>query len=167
MINDGNIDRRLVVKFTTLTENEEKAVVSELISMMYYYYLQTGISKNPDSNKVFEYYNKNIKKPSSIERLLYDFNVQVDAIGYIEETYNMIVVIMDGLEDHRQKFFIDRTKEYQREHYLEAMIYLLDKNKENEKVRDIIDYLKKHGINQDNISDNYIRRIVTKVYNLV
>jgi len=164
---DDNIDRRLVVKFTTLKEKKEKEITSELISMMYYYYLKTGISKNPDSNKVFEYYDKHIKKPHTIHKLLRDFNVQIDSINYIKETYNMIVVIMDGLEDDRQKFFIDETKEYQRVNSLTTMIYLLDKNKENEKVRDIIEYLKKHGINEDNISADYIKRIINKIYEVL
>jgi hypothetical protein len=164
---DYDIDRRLVVKFTTLTENEEKKITSELISFLYYYYLQTGISKNPDSQKVFEYYNKSIKKPNTIQLLLEDFNVQVDAINYIKETYSMIVLIMSELDDNRQELFINETKEYQREQYLKSMIYLLNKNKENEKVRNIIDYLNKHKINKDNISADYIRRIINKVFELV
>ena len=166
MVNEDT-DRRVVVKFTTLRENEEKAVVSELISWMYYYYLKTSTSKNPDSHKVFEYYNKNIKKPYTIQSLLEDFNVKVDAINYIEETYDMVVLIMSNTVDERQKAIIDSTKDYNRKHHLNAVIYLLNKNKENEKVKDIIDYLKKHRINKRNISDDYIKRIVNKVYQLM
>lgn len=167
MINEDNIDRRLVVKFTTLNEKYEKLITDELISFIYYYYLQTGIYKKANSNAVFEYYYENIKKPRSIHELLEDFNVQVDAVRYIEETYNMIVLIMQGLEDDRMKFFIDESKEYKREEFLGSMIYLLDKYKANEKVKDIIGYLERHGMNQDNITDDYIKRIVNKVYDLV
>lgn len=164
---DDNIDRRLGIIFTTLMENGEKAIISELISMMYYYYLQTGISKNPNSKEILEYYKKNIKKPNSIQGILDDFNVQVDAMSYIKETYNMVVFIMTGLDDNRQELFIDKTKDYQREHHLKCMIYLLNKNKENEKVRNIIEYLNKHRLNEDNISDDYIRRIIIKLYELL
>ncbi len=167
MVNEDIIDRRLVVKFTSLREKEEKTVVSELISMMYYYYLQTGISKNPNSQEILEYYKKNIKKPNSIQGILDDFNVRVDAMSYIKETYNMVVFIMSGLDDNRHELFIDETKDYQREQHLRSMNYLLNKNKENEKVRNIIEYLKKHRINEYNISDDYIRRIINKIFELV
>ena len=167
MINDDIIDRRLVIKFMHLRENEEKAVVGELITWMYYYYLKTGISKNPNSNEVFEYYNRNIKKARSIQSLLDDFNVQVDAINYIEETYDMIVLVMSSIVDNRQKAIIDETKAYNRKDYIHAMIYLLDKNKENEQVKSIIDYLNKHQINKDKISDDYIKRIINKIFESV
>lgn len=32
-----NIDRRLVIKFHTLNENQEKAIINELISFIYYF----------------------------------------------------------------------------------------------------------------------------------
>lgn len=138
--------------------------------MIYYYYLKTGISKNPDANKVFEYYNRNIKKPKRIQSLLNNFNVQVDAINYIEETYDMVVFIMSSMSstvDERQKAIVDATKVYNRKNHLDAMIYLLNRNKENEQVRNIIDYLNKHRINENNISDDHIVRIIDKVYQLV
>lgn len=129
--------------------------------------MKTGISKNPDSQKVFEYYNRNIKKPQSIQNLLNDYDVQVDAINYIEETYDMVVLIMSSTVDDRYKVIIDETEMYERDYYLKVMIYLLNKNNENEKVRNIVDYLNKHRINEDNISDDYVRRIITKIYEVL
>ncbi|MFL0270100.1 hypothetical protein [Candidatus Clostridium radicumherbarum] len=166
---EGNekIDRRLVIKFTTLNEEQENSLVIELISFIYYYYLKTGISKDPSGVEVLEYYNRNIKKPCSIEKILDNFQVQVDAITYIEEVYSMVVLIMSGIDDIRQKVIIDKTKDYDREHHLQVMAYLLNTNKDNKDVMVIQKYLNRHNITDRNISNDYIKRIINKIYLLV
>lgn len=161
------IDRRLVVKFTTLNERQEIALINELISLMYYYYLETGTCKDPSGIEILEYYNKNIIKPSSIQKMLGDFYVQVDAITYIEEVYSMVVLIMSGIDDTRQMLIIDKNKDYDREHQLHIMENLLNRNKGNKDVMAIQEYLNRHDITERNISNDYIDRIINKVYMLV
>lgn len=168
-INEGNdvIDGRSVPVFNTLTERQENIILNYLIDFMYYYSLLTGIKGEVDGNKVFQYFVKNIKKPYSLQQMLTNTEVAIDAINYIQQWYQDIIKIKAALRDDELNLFLDVTKEYNKEHHLIVMQKLLKENQNKEEVKAIINYLNKHNITNRIISEDYIKRIINKVYEVI
>lgn len=157
-------DGRLVPVFNTLDERTENKILNCLIDFWYYYSIMSVDMGELNENKVFQYFVEHIKKPNSIQEMLIDINISIDAIEYIRLYYKDIVKIKETIEDTEFYPFIDLKKEYKREHYKKIMMELLEENQEKEEVKLIIKYLNKHNMTLSNIPDDYIRRIEDKVY---
>lgn len=160
-------DGRLVPVFNTLDERKENKILSSLIDMMYYYSIISVEKGEMEENKIFQYFVRNIKKPLSLQQLLKNSEVAIDAINYIQECYKDVVLIKAALTDNEFRPFIDTTKEYNREHYLIVMRHLLEENKDKDETKAISNYLEKHRITTDNMPDIYIQRIVDKIYAVI
>lgn len=155
------IDRRLVVSFQSLSEQKEKLLLDHLIEVMIYYSKVFTKEKHIDAPKVFNYYWKNIMKPHSIDVMLNETGVAVDAIRYIEQYYNPLVGLIGK---DKNTMIIDRNENYNRNKYLDVMKHLLDKHRDKNEVREIIRYLKVHGLRDKELTDDYVRRIVKRIY---
>lgn len=154
------VDRRMVVNFITLRESQEYELTSHLMEFIVYYNSVVSTEKQVDAETVFNYYYRNIMKPQSVEVFLQDANVEIDAIRFIEQYYESFVRIIGNNE----AMIIDRNKDYDRDKYLKVMNYLLEKYRDKKEVRQIIRYLKVHGLRDKELSDDYVRRIVRKIY---
>lgn len=157
------IDRRLVLIFPTLLEQQEKAIVDHLIEFIIYYSKVVAKGNHIDAARVFDYYRRNIMKPTSVEALLNKTGVEVDIIRFIEQYYNQFVWLIGS---DKESMIIDRNKDYNRDKYLEVMKHLLEKYRDKKEVSDIIRYLKVHGLSDKNLSDEFIKRIIKKVYEI-
>ncbi len=168
-VNENNyiFDGRLVPVFNTIGERNENKILTCLIDFMYYYSIMSVEKREIDENEIFKYFVENIKKPLSLEKMLLDINIEIDAINYIQQYYKDIVKIKESIAESDFYPFIDIKKEYKREHYLKVMRNLLVENKDKEEVKAITNYLDKHRITDCNITDNYIQRIVDKVYVII
>jgi hypothetical protein len=167
--NDESIyfDRRLMVAFSSLGNyRDEVKIINHLIEFIYHYYLITGINKNPESSKVFQYYSQNIMKPSSIEKMIMNMSTQIDAIDYISKYYNQVILIKSGMDTDHTALIIDYKACYDRQHYLNVMKYLLSRNNDISEVKCIIEYLNKKDLKEHNIPDDYVKRIISKMYNI-
>lgn len=154
-------DRRLVVNFSNLNERQEYMITNTIIEWIYYYDTVINISESFDANTIFNYCSKNIMKPYSIEALLLETSVQIDTIRYIENYYKGITFLK---RNSGKAKIIDKTKPYSREAYINIIKYLLQQNKGKREIRDIIVYLRSNGINENNIRDEYVIRILNKIY---
>ncbi len=162
--NDYAFDGRLVPVFNTLNEREENKILTFLIDFLYYHSIMCVEKAEQDENEIFQYFVYNIKKPLSLEKMILDINVEIDAINYIGLYYKDIVKIKGAIADVDFNHFIDIKKEYQRDHHLKIMMALLERNKDKQEVKAITNYLDRHKITPSNISSDYIQRIIDKVY---
>jgi hypothetical protein len=160
-------DGRIVTVFNTLDERKENKILTWLIDMIYYYSIISVEKGEMEGNKMFQYFVRNIKKPLSLQKLLKDSDVAIDAINYIQECYRDVVLIKAALTDNEFRPFIDTTREYNREHYKIVMKCLLVDNTDKQEVKSITNYLEKHRITEDNMPDIYIQRIVDKIYAVI
>jgi hypothetical protein len=165
--NNDIFDGRLVPVFNTLDARKETKILTWLIDMIYYYSIISVEKVETEENKIFQYFVQNIKKPLSLQQLLKNSEVGIDAINYIQECYNDIVLIKASLTDNEFRPFIDTTREYNREHYLIVMKHLLEENKDKDETKAITNYLEKHKITEDNMPNIYIQRIVDKIYAVI
>lgn len=156
-------DRRLVTSFKSLTEHQEYAICNSIIEYLYYYSTILKTTEVFEAASAFNYYN-NIMKPYSIELMLQTAEVQIDTIVYMEKYYNSIVFLKKGTGN---PLLIDKTRQYNRALYIDVMRNLIQQNMNNSSVRSIISYLEAHRINYKNISDDYIIRIVDKIFKLI
>lgn len=160
-------DGRLVPVFNTLDERKENKILSSLIDMMYYYSIISVEKGELDENKMFQYFVNNIKKPLSLQQLLKNSDVAIDAINYIGLYYKDIIKIKGAIAGTEFNPFINCKNQYKREHYLKIMMVLLEGNKDKQEVKAITNYLDKHRITTGNMPDNYIQRIVDKIYSVI
>lgn len=157
----NEVDRRLVVNFPSLNEEKEKLLLDHLIEFIVYYSKMVPKEKQVDAATAFDYYYRNVVKPYSIEVMLKVTGVAVDAIRYIEQYYSPLVEL---IESDKNPMIIDRNKNYDRNKYLDVMKHLLEKHRDKREVREIIRYLKVHGLRENELSDDYVRRIVKRLY---
>lgn len=162
-INTTNeVDRRLVANFLTLREPQEHALTDHLMEFFIHYHSVVNTEKHVDAGTVFNYYDRNIIKPRNVEIFLQDANVEIDSIRFIEKYYIPFIRIIGN----KEPMIIDRNNDYDRDKYLEVMNYLLEKYRDKKEVNEIIRYLKKHGLSNKNLSNEYIERIVKRIYDI-
>lgn len=154
------IDRRLVVNFPSLSEEQEKLILDHLMEFIIYYSTVVNIEKQNNAATMFDYYCRNIMKPESVEILIEDVNVVIDAIRFIEQYYNPLVMIIRK----NNLMIIDISKPFSRDKYLYVMKYLLEKHRDKNEVWEISRYLRVHGLRNKKLKNDYVRRIVKKIY---
>lgn len=157
------IDRRLMICFPSLNEEKEKLLLDHLIDFIIYYSKVVTKEKQIDAATIYDYYSRSIVKPYSIEVMLNGTGVAVDAIRYIDQYYNPLVKLI-GCD--KNTMIIDRNENYNRNKYLDVMKHLLEKHRDKNEVREIIRYLKVHGLSDKNLSDEFIKRIIKKAYEI-
>lgn len=159
------IDRRIKINFRTLNERQENEIICSLMDFLAWYKNNEQIvnktikqqNKKVDDISLVDFWIENIGKSEQIEEFLKDINVVADCYEYVKRYKKMILLLKDYPEQ-----WVCTKNHYRTKEQAEELRRLFAKMKNHPEVEKIIEYLKKHGMDEDHISAEYAERIIQK-----
>ena len=165
----GLPDKRSFINFKSLSNEEEKIVVAELINFMFYYKTNQQVvekyllDKEREINifSILDFWYYEIGKPQNLENILQDIAVYSDCVSYYEDTEKVVDIFMHYFPLKR----IFRKSLYRTERQAEELNFIL-RNGSRQQKKELCEYFADYNVDENHISQkmaeeilNYIRMV--------